>query len=395
MKNTREVKTNKKGEWVQIGLFPGEYSDHRGEGRRHDGHHRHAGLDRREPGDHDPKIGSGGTVSGSWPRKRPRCRSRLTKASPLSKAGDFDGSIAKFNEAIAQAPNCARLLLQHRLRPHAEEGVGQGGGRLQEGDRDQAGLRRGVERAGQRLQLAEEARSGARGQRERGQVRRLGGRRAAAAPARCTTRASSSGTRASTPRRRRSSRRRSKADPELRRRALPAGDGEPEPRRHARRVAAFEGYLKAAPTGAHAEQVKGVPEGPQEVAGTAGVSCPTSPPISPPCAAASSRRPARRAAIPPISVSSPSRRRSRPTLSARRLPPDRWTSARTACRKPYRKSAKRPNFTVGGILSVICRRTRRERSSDRSPMSTRRQSRAAADGSTRRRPRRADVARNC
>ena len=26
MKNTREVKTNKKGEWVQIGLFPGDYS---------------------------------------------------------------------------------------------------------------------------------------------------------------------------------------------------------------------------------------------------------------------------------------------------------------------------------------------------------------------------------
>src|SRR5687768_5427148 len=26
MKNTREVKTNKKGEFVQIGLFPGEYS---------------------------------------------------------------------------------------------------------------------------------------------------------------------------------------------------------------------------------------------------------------------------------------------------------------------------------------------------------------------------------
>jgi tetratricopeptide (TPR) repeat protein len=103
MKNTRELKTNKKGEFIQIGLFPGEYSITA------------------------EKDGDSGTVSTRVSvGENPEIRIRVGKAGPspeatakaaalqksfddgvaLSKSGDFDGSIVKFNEAIAQAPNC-------------------------------------------------------------------------------------------------------------------------------------------------------------------------------------------------------------------------------------------------------------------------------------------------
>jgi len=103
MKNTRELKTNKKGEFVQIGLFPGEYS-----------------VTAEKDGD----AGTVGTRVSIG--ENPEIRIRVGKAGPspeasakaaalqksfdegvaLSKSGDFDGSVAKFNEAIAQAPNC-------------------------------------------------------------------------------------------------------------------------------------------------------------------------------------------------------------------------------------------------------------------------------------------------
>jgi len=54
-----------------------------------------------------------------------------------------------------------RLLLQHRLLRNAEEGLRQGGSGVQEGDRDQAGLRRGLQRARHRLQPGAQVRSGA------------------------------------------------------------------------------------------------------------------------------------------------------------------------------------------------------------------------------------------
>jgi len=103
MKNSREVKTNKKGEFVQIGLFPGEYS---------------------VTAEKDGAAGTVGTRVSIG--ENPELMIRVGKAGPspeasakaaalqksfddgvaLSKSGDFDGSIVKFNEAIAQAPNC-------------------------------------------------------------------------------------------------------------------------------------------------------------------------------------------------------------------------------------------------------------------------------------------------
>jgi tetratricopeptide (TPR) repeat protein len=102
-KTTRDVKTNKKGEWIQIGLFPGDYTISAEKGD--------------DKGNTDVRVSIG---------DNPEVMLRIGKAGPskedvakaaalqktfddgvaLSKASDWDGSIAKFNEAIAQAPNC-------------------------------------------------------------------------------------------------------------------------------------------------------------------------------------------------------------------------------------------------------------------------------------------------
>ena len=58
-------------------------------------------------------------------------------------------------------PRLLRLLLQHRLHPHAEEGLRPGRGRVPEGHRAEAELRRRLQRAGDGLQRAEEVRQGA------------------------------------------------------------------------------------------------------------------------------------------------------------------------------------------------------------------------------------------
>ncbi len=126
----------------------------------------------------------------------------------LSKSGDFDGSIAKFNEAIAQAPNCHDCYYN----------IGYAHSQKKEWEKAEAAYKKATElkpdyaeawsglanayNTQKKLDLALEASAnaakygGAAG----------GGAVAGAARVRSTTRASFSGTRASTPRRKRSSR---------------------------------------------------------------------------------------------------------------------------------------------------------------------------------------------
>lgn len=103
MKNSREVKTNKKGEWVQIGLFPGEYSIT----AEKDGDAGTVGT--RVSVGENPEIMIRVGRAGPSPEvtaKAAALQKSFDEGVALSKSGDFDGSIAKFNEAIAQAPNC-------------------------------------------------------------------------------------------------------------------------------------------------------------------------------------------------------------------------------------------------------------------------------------------------
>ncbi len=103
MKSTREVKTNKKGEWVQIGLFPGEYSVT----AEKDGDAGTVGtrVSIGENPDVMIRIGKAGP-SPEASAKAVALQKSFDEGVALMKSGDFDGSIAKFNEAIAQAPNC-------------------------------------------------------------------------------------------------------------------------------------------------------------------------------------------------------------------------------------------------------------------------------------------------
>lgn len=104
MASTRTLKTNKKGEWVQVGLFPGPYT-----------------VTAEKDG---MKFVSDLTVSiGENPeldmplRPAGPSKEQQEKAAALqklfdegvaaSRAGDFDASIAKFNEAATMAPSCA------------------------------------------------------------------------------------------------------------------------------------------------------------------------------------------------------------------------------------------------------------------------------------------------
>ena len=103
MKNTREVKTNKKGEWIQIGLFPGDYeiTAEKGEDK--------GNVTTRVSMGENPevmiRVGRAGP-SPEMAAKAAALQKSFDEGVALSKAGDFDGSITKFNEAIAQAPQC-------------------------------------------------------------------------------------------------------------------------------------------------------------------------------------------------------------------------------------------------------------------------------------------------
>ena len=103
MKNTREVKTNKKGEFVQIGLFPGDYSVT----AEKDGDS--GTVSTRVSVGENPetmiRIGRAGP-SAEATAKAAALQKSFDEGVALSKSGDFDGSIAKFNETIAMVPNC-------------------------------------------------------------------------------------------------------------------------------------------------------------------------------------------------------------------------------------------------------------------------------------------------
>ncbi len=103
MKSSRDLKTNKKGEFVQVGLFPGAYTI----------------TVEKEPlkttqdaqvsiGDNPPIEIKLAAAAGSAEQaaKAAALQKAFDEGVAFSKGGKFDESIAKFNEAIAQAPNC-------------------------------------------------------------------------------------------------------------------------------------------------------------------------------------------------------------------------------------------------------------------------------------------------
>jgi tetratricopeptide (TPR) repeat protein len=107
-----ETKTNKKGEYIQVGLYPGKYritvsKDALSSSRETDIHLDMLTLDMKL------EAGGGGKATGSKEdaAKAKAKAEAMTKAFSegvtLSNEGKADEAIAKFNEVIAAVPNCA------------------------------------------------------------------------------------------------------------------------------------------------------------------------------------------------------------------------------------------------------------------------------------------------
>ena len=192
-----ETKTNKKGEYIQVGLSPGKYrmTVDQGCADDHDGHRHPPRHGRRSTSSSRPGGGGGATGSKEDAAKAKAKADAMTKAFnegvALSNEGKTDEAIAKFNEVIAVDPELRRVLREHRHRAGAGEEVRRGGSGLQEGDRAEAGLRRGLQRPGQRLQRREEVRPGGRSQQEGDGAGAAAAGGAAARPARRRRRSAS------------------------------------------------------------------------------------------------------------------------------------------------------------------------------------------------------------
>ena len=81
--------------------------------------------------------GAGTTAPKEDAAKGAALKACSTRASRPARPATTTSAIAKFTEALAMVPELLRLLLQHRLRLHAEEGLRPGRGGVPEGDRDE------------------------------------------------------------------------------------------------------------------------------------------------------------------------------------------------------------------------------------------------------------------
>jgi tetratricopeptide (TPR) repeat protein len=104
------VKTNRRGEFVQIGLQPGQYKLTAQKDGLSDSHEQRIGLDVAEVNFSLRPGGAGGEMSAEE-RKKAEARVAAVKSNfeagvALSNEGKHDEAIAKFNEVIALAPKC-------------------------------------------------------------------------------------------------------------------------------------------------------------------------------------------------------------------------------------------------------------------------------------------------
>ena len=195
-----EVKSDRRGEFIQIGLPPGNYKVT-------------ATVDKLGTVSQNTRVilstHGRSRVQLRARRRRRRRRGRRPPPKPAAlkksfeegvvatQAKDFDLAIAEVQRGRGRRAQLLRLLLQHRLRLFAEEGRQAGRSGVAEGRRAETGLHRGAQRAGDALQQPEAVRRSGGDERQGGRHRR---RQAAAMPTPSTTRASSCGTRARFPR---------------------------------------------------------------------------------------------------------------------------------------------------------------------------------------------------
>jgi tetratricopeptide (TPR) repeat protein len=105
-----DLKTNKKGEYIQIGLQPGDYKVTAEKDGLNQTFTVHIGLDMKEV-NFTLRPGGGGGEMSKEERAKAEARMNAIKAAfdagvALNNEGKFDEAIAKFNEVLAQVPKC-------------------------------------------------------------------------------------------------------------------------------------------------------------------------------------------------------------------------------------------------------------------------------------------------
>ena len=110
MNRKYETKTNRRGEYIQIGLTPGAYEVTAEKEGLKQSFPVQVRLDTHEV-NFSLKPGGEGVGISDEERKKMEARNAAIKDAfmegvKLNNAGDFDGAIAKFNEVAAQAPKC-------------------------------------------------------------------------------------------------------------------------------------------------------------------------------------------------------------------------------------------------------------------------------------------------
>ncbi|MEP6917105.1 MAG: tetratricopeptide repeat protein [Acidobacteriota bacterium] len=115
--NTKfSLKTNKKGEYMQIGLPPGNYVIMVEKGALKQSRNVHIGLDMAEA-NFELKSGSGDGAALSKEdaakveARRAAVKAAFAEGAALSNAGKFDEAVVKFNEVIKEVPNCTECYI--------------------------------------------------------------------------------------------------------------------------------------------------------------------------------------------------------------------------------------------------------------------------------------------
>ena len=233
-----ETKTNKKGEFIQIGLQPGDYKITAQKETLTQSFTVHVGLDMKEVNFTLRPGGAGGEMT---KEERAKAEARMTAIRTafeagvtLSNEGKYDEAIAKFNEVIAQVPKCVECY----------NNIGAVYMRKKDYDQAEAAYKKAIEinpnsvdaynglatvyNAQKKFDQAAEASAQAQKL-----ARPPAGTGGGPAPRRCSTRASSPGTPARSPRRKKLFEQAVDDRSEPRRRALLARHGQREPRQAA------------------------------------------------------------------------------------------------------------------------------------------------------------------
>ena len=129
------MKTNKKGEFVQIGIFPGDYVI------TAEKDNEKANAEMPVSIGENPDVNMKLSHTGPSPEARPKqdaLQKSFDEGVAASKAGNNDEAIAKFTEAAGMVPNCADCYYNIGVRQRAEAESAGGRRGLQEGHRAQA-----------------------------------------------------------------------------------------------------------------------------------------------------------------------------------------------------------------------------------------------------------------